>query len=358
MESVAIVLFLAMIIAGFLFSRNKLVTVIMMIYIWIIIALNTASPDYASYEMIYKDPFSVYSVSTEIGYRMMGVLFSSLGFSYAQFRMVLATIYVFLLANYIFRATTNRNIVFALMLISPTILDISGIRSAIAYLIVMNFSLLLRNKTRKNTALFLLGVALSCTFHTSAVFYIVLLMMDKKWTQRSVIRWICVLLVVAVVLYSPLIKLIANALYAVTGYAKVLKWIGNETIKPNLTGIFSVAIFEIMYAVMATYENKYIVKKEGRTTKHYANINVMYILLMALNVIATESRRLMCGSLIIKHSLTANTVGTESHRINRKALIYLSVQILITALQLWMYTYSYKSHDVFETLYKNMIFGG
>lgn len=369
MELSAYLLYFLMILLGMVCKRSKIVSLLLLAYIWGLIGLNTYTPDYSEYERIYNTAGNV-TTNTEIGFIYICMLIRNLGFSYQEFRMIWGMIYVILVANFTMRNTKNFNYVFSLLLISPVLMDVSGIRAGVAYLLAMNFSLLLRQPKKYNKILFALGIVLSSLLHGSAVFYMVFLLADKIMNKRKILLIGISISAITLFCYTPVFQWGMEFIYNITGVYKISKWVlSADAIRPTLIGFLSVSLFLIVLAYLSYKEDKYICSKTEKLAIHknaqqlLKNACILMLFLLPVLAMVLEARRVFNGSLIIYACMSANCLSEKkSNRfifhISFKSLKYAILHITLVIGVLLMYMYTYQSYDVMGTLYNNMLFGG
>lgn len=377
MELIAYGSYLFLIILGFLFRRSRLVSVFLIGYIWILFALNTGSPDYRSYESAYYG--GVYALNMEAGFTAFCAVLRALGFTYQQFRMIWGMIYVLLLVNFTFRCTRNPNFVFALMLICPVLIHVSGLRFAVAYMLVLNFALLLKRPSTEHKILFLFGTLLASMIHVTSIFYLIFLLPQKKMTKNQMTSMLITVCSATAFIYSPLFTGLMEVAYDLTGIYTIQKWlIGNSTnTRPNLVGFSSIAIFLFAYIFLAVRDERYIRKwnemnhlviettsNGANTILFLKNICLSMMFLLPVIMISMESRRFLYGILLAYYCLAANClterkfVGNMLLRIKQSSIKIVLAELIVTLGTLWMYMYSYQSHDVMATLYQNLVWAG
>lgn len=369
MELRAYLLFFLMILLGMFFKRSKIVSFLLLIYIWTLIGLNTYTPDYSEYERIYNNAGNIVT-NTEIGFIYVCMLFRNLGFSYQEFRMIWGMIYIILAANFTTKNTKNPNYVYSLLLISPVLMDASGIRAGVAYMLAMNFSLLLRWPRKRNSIFFVLGIILCSTIHGSAIFYVIFLLVDKALNTRKILFIGILISVITLFCYTPIFRWGMNFIYDLTGLYKISKWVlSSSAIRPTLVGFLSVALFLVALVYLSFKEDKYICHKNAEVIisenveQILKNACIMMLFLLPVLTIVLEARRLFNGALILYACMSANCLlernGTKFVlHISLESMKYIILHIALITGVLVMYMYTYQSYDVMGTLYNNMLFGG
>lgn len=364
MSTIPLIIYVCLIIVGIFRRNSKIVSFILLFYMWSLIGLNTYTPDYASYEAVFNGTY--YGLNMDVGFDLCCGFFHSLGLTFQQFRMVWALLYILLVSNFVFRNTKNPNFVLGLMLICPVLLDVSGIRSSVAYLIVMNFSMLLRVPTCKNKILFVVGVLLASTIHITSIFFLIFLGLNREMTKLQTLIVFFFVGVASIVIYSPLFNLMASILYKVTGIYAVQKWLlgGSANTHPNFIGIISVALFLILYVYIANRQERIIVSNTMSdneiivpVTRYLKTLAFYMLFLLPVIMISTESRRLLYGVLMVFYCITGNLFRNEDTTFvySRTSFKYLLFDLGLSLGILWMYMYSYQSHDVMAVLRDNLI---
>lgn len=364
MNLLSIFIYVFFIMIGIVKRDSRFLSCVLLFYIWCLIGLNTYTPDYASYEAVFNGTY--YGLNMNVGFEFCCTLFRTMGFTYQQFRMIWALIYIALLANFVLRNTKSPNFVFSMMLICPVLLDVSGIRSGAAYLLALNFSMLLKKPTFKNRCLFVVGTLIASTIHITAVFYLIFLLINRKLKKIHSLAIVGGVGVITIFIYSPLFSRIALALYNVTGMYAIQKWLlgGIANTNPNVVGIMSVAVFVLGFVFVLYKEEKiqncreYINdEKMMLNTWFLKSIGWNMLFLLPIIMISIESRRLFYGALMVFYCATGNFFldSDTTHVYSITSFKYMLAEIILAIGLLWMYMYSYQSHDVLAVLRDNMI---
>lgn len=366
---IAFIVFFCLFVLGLANRKSKILSILLLVYMWILIGLNTQSPDYASYESIYNGTY--YGFNVGIGFQFVCWLSNMMGFTYQTFRMLWAGIYVLLIANYVLKCTDKPNYVFSMLLLFPILLDVSSLRSSMAFLIVMNFSLLLKKPTVEKKVLYILGTILSATIHITAIFFLIYILIGDKQSKKKAFLVALTVFLITICIYTSIFSKFMGLLYNWTGMYMIQKWLlgGVENTNPNLIGILSVVLFLLLIVCLAYKEKMFVMKDcvqqidESRNigTCNYLTQILFYMLyLIPAIIFSTEARRLLYATLIAFYCLTANCFSKrENGTIYRKSsLKFVCAQLIIITGMLLMYIYSYSSHDVFSALYNNLLFGG
>ena len=171
-------LFFLMAIIGIFFHRSKVVHWILMIYIFIIVSLNSYNPDYHSYFLIFDRPESA---QEEIGFRWLCMIGEKIGLTYDQFHGIICLIALTLLFLGIrkllkYDTGNNNNFALASYIIFPMMFDVTLFRSFISgCIIIFSLSFLYDKKCWK----FVCVVLLASSIHVSSIMFLSLLLARK-----------------------------------------------------------------------------------------------------------------------------------------------------------------------------------
>ena len=167
-------------------SLRNLIFFLVCLYMWILIGFNVSSPDYAAYEYMYTH-LNYYGLH-EPGFVLLMKMCLMIGISYQQFRVLFATIIVFMAVFTVRRLTGNKNIVMAMFLIIPLLGYDTIMRQAIAASIICyTVTYLIETDNRESIQKYMIGVFVATLFHYTSIFYIVLLFCKSRYFKKSVV---------------------------------------------------------------------------------------------------------------------------------------------------------------------------
>lgn len=167
-----------MIIVGLIFYKSKIIHYFLIIYIFIVMALNNYNPDYRSYNLIYTNPSIA---QEEIGFRFLCKLGNYLGFSYDLFHMVIVSIglCLFIKGVFIFSKhgkVTPSNFYLVNYMIFPMVFDVILLRSFLASSIII-YALHFLSENKKK--LYIIFIFIAASIHISSFFFLLLLIKIK-----------------------------------------------------------------------------------------------------------------------------------------------------------------------------------
>ena len=87
------ILFFSLIILAIIFPKSKSLSFIIILFIFTLFGLNTATPDYSNYEFMYTNINTGLFELNEPGYVFLCSFCNRLGLTFHEFRMVIAVIF-------------------------------------------------------------------------------------------------------------------------------------------------------------------------------------------------------------------------------------------------------------------------
>ena len=352
---------------------------------WIILGLNTNTPDYLNYlyMYIYSDT-SIYATH-EMGYIWFCRLFHSLGLTFQQFRMIYAFFYMMIVVKTIRQYTNNVNFVLVLFFIFPFLPYVSGLRNTMAAAIVCYSIHFLFERNKKGTTKYIIGILAATLFHYSSLFYLVFLFARRK---INVLFLLAIgFLVGGIATHTTILLHIAES---ITANEKILTWFDMSathgllhTNWKGMTVILSVLGINIVLcqwaAKVLNYRTNLLNYESGgdeeiclpldssadeksiynsETLKIIINANYLILLLIPGFLISLNYNRLFYGILLIDYCMFAEAINMKAYTKNlRRWLLFLAFSAFCWSLLLLAYyCYGMTQHDVFATLKDNMLF--
>lgn len=349
-------------------DKSKFVTGLFFVYFWILMGLNTNTPDYSSYERYY---LYTSQVNVEGGFALLCNLFRYLGLTYPQFRMIFAAIYSFFTVVTAKRLTSHINYVLAMFLLMPFVINVSGIRYALAAMIVCYGIPYLISKYKNGNLKYIICVVIASTIHTSALFYLFFLFAKRRYKNFQFF-----LIAVAVFFGGILTRtsILLNFAIRYIPNARLIKWLSltnSETGHLNSKGFILNVFFVVAFPILMSIITKYLLgtQKGGliqdiseaedlRSQKLilYKNISIYGLLTIPGYLISSEYQRFLFGVLIVYYSTFAEFKYTRLNIERSNKIIYRISSVVLVILLLALYIYSMRSHDVLGTFKDNVLF--
>ena len=166
-----------LIVLGFVFPKNKVLTVVMLLFMWALLAYNRDNADYQNYMNIYnniRDGNLWGTTVDEEGFIYLCRFCSTvLGLDYYQFLVLYSTICTVLFAVMVKLYTENSNIVIALFMIYSYWCMICQVRSYLATILAMiGLYFLFYHDGKMSWILFFAFVIAGGFFHRTAWFFL------------------------------------------------------------------------------------------------------------------------------------------------------------------------------------------
>lgn len=180
-------------VLGIARPSNKIITGLLLLFMWILFAFNTQNGDYSNYVAIYNGigNGSAWALAQyEEGYIALCILgYRILNLDYANFMILVSTITTLLLCLVVrlYSKNMRQNIVYILFMVFLYWMMICQYRSYISFLLTMiGIYFLIERDNWKGNVLFVLFVLLAFTFHRSSIFYL-LYLVAKKLDMKKIL---------------------------------------------------------------------------------------------------------------------------------------------------------------------------
>jgi len=169
--------------------NSKFISVLLIIFMWILFWGNYYNHDYEVYFNLYNTN-GIYAETIEFGFIFLINLGNLLNMNYHTF---LSTIYIgclILIHTTVKKYTSNFNLVYLFYFFTPFLVDIIQIRNFIAMsLVIYSINFLFEEK---NT-LFLVLILFAATFHRQALVYLTLVLINLFKRNKNIINYMILL---------------------------------------------------------------------------------------------------------------------------------------------------------------------
>lgn len=137
MNILAIAFYLTIALIGFLFSKNKVVNILLCLVVVALFGLSVDDNDFWVYMNIYDGIGYGYSSDYEVGYVFINLFFNKLGVNYITFRLILGIFFCTILFFVVRKATEHPNMVWSCYLIYSAMFDACLLRNSIAFVFAL-----------------------------------------------------------------------------------------------------------------------------------------------------------------------------------------------------------------------------
>lgn len=334
--------------------------------------LNTNSPDYTSYKMQYDFVESL-SFSIEPGFRLIIIACKAIGLTYQEFRMVFAVIYVLITFASVARLTPYRNYVFSLFLFLPFILNVSGIRFALASMIVCYGIPFLLPSKKRGIQKFLLCLLAAVLIHKGTILYFILCFSRKKLRIRQYLMLGLFIVLGILLVRSPLPVMVVRTF--IPNSELFTKWlvVNGEGSGLNIVGftlnvgLLVAIVFWSCYLakIICGYSEDFLIvdimdidNEDNQRTQLLKNVIILLLLTVPGYAISSEYQRYLFGISLVIYSLFAKFKYEISLNSRGNKALHNCVSVLLPFFLLALYMYSMTSHNVMQTFVDNLVFKG
>ena len=302
----------ALFLVGFLAAIPKKSKALNRIFLLLFIGLmilvfsgNNSTPDQISYKAVYDGYYEAYF---EFGYMMITSALRTISFDYTQFKIVVAVIVVIMM-KFRFRDVGSRvwSLSLVFWVLSSFWVEIEQSRFYIAMVIVLFATRYLEDKTVTNMFKYVLFVFVAMQFHTSAAFYLLMVVIFVPNYQKIRIFIFMTFLTVS------LISLVCNndwsflgeILYSATKNERVLFWFGMRTnfgyIGPLFVQLIIYTLLSYNEKVMRIYYHRIGSCEKEKISLCYTSKKISEVLFLAvpLYMISTDFIRIERGFLLL-----------------------------------------------------------
>lgn len=198
-------------------SINKLCFILLLVFAWIMFALNYSNADFANYENAYNAIGEGKEDSYfEVGFFILIKIFTFFNLPYQVFLAFVALLCLTLFTMVIRRLTSRYSLAFLLYIIYPFAFDIVQYRNMLSFsFVLLGICCLISNKSSaKIRALkYLVFVLIGSLFHSSAIIYSLFVLVTVK--KEKIFYALLIMLLVLVMLFSLKVELFVPILKAV-----------------------------------------------------------------------------------------------------------------------------------------------
>lgn len=319
---------------GFVFSKDKIITIILCLVILSFFFLSEDSYDFLNYKYIYESLKYGNLKNYEIGYTAFSELIYNLGIDYICFRFIIGLIFVSILYVIIKNLTNRPNIVWSALIIFPTMFDGLLLRNSIAMVICMlGIIKLIQCKNLKQYTFPITLFILAALFHSS---YWVTVLFVPAWiylnTQKR-IKFFLIYVGISFIFCSSF----SDILFSI--FSKLI--IREETINKYQTGNYSNLVgmaydlikylFVISPILYYKHWNKNMIPNNSTAVYFSCNIiklNLIFSIILIPQVIAVNFGRLFRMLIIFNYIYLANQTNLIKQKNQLRFIIFIYALLL------------------------------
>lgn len=352
------------ILVNLIFNRNKYVTIVSGVFLWIGMAFNNSIVDRAQYQRMYESPLKF---NEEWGYTHLELLAGKFGLSFQTFFAILIGVCLAVALYTIIQNTPNPGFVIVLYYIFPYLMDAAQVRSFLSACIITAIIPLLLKRSVKNTILYITGVFIASMFHYSAFFFLLLLI-------TYILSWKIILPLFVALSFLlmnnivPLLKFIANAIpflgTKIDRYLKPEFFTKESELQSYIIYLIMIFVLSIVtYLILQNYQN--IEKASSRVAvasyskNDFSNLMLkldsILIIVLPLIAISVSYDRVIRAILMIHYIYFSKVFSSKAPVIIK--MIYFIVLVIFVIYYFWFFIYSRFPAAVFWPFFQgNLIF--
>lgn len=341
---------LVLLIISILRNRSKFFCILLLAFMFLLMAYSYGNADYSTYEMyfkIYGNDISVSVLLLNNGlFKILCAIFTKLGLTYRElliFMTLVGFINLYTVAN---KFLTNKNLVFAMYFIYPFLMDITQIRNFVAmtFLIKGCVYLIKEEKMIKGCIMFCVYDIIASLFHITFVFYFVLLLV--KFINKDNFKYFApVLLFIEIILFN-----VAQSFIAILTNIEKTEFYFNENIDIG-TLIIIIIYFICNILIMSNISCR--LKNELWVSEIY-KINFMMLLTIPVIYHSFEFVRLYRNIFFLNYVAIAYLCQVKFRRNKiKKQIIWNEANLLLCAMfGICIFSlYLFIMHDYMDTVF-------
>lgn len=254
-----------LITVSFLLPKNKYVFLGIAIFLWILFGWSNNNADTATYLARYNQ-YQTYSSLTEPLFTFIVKIFNLIGFSYQQFLITVAFIYVSVLYFVVNRYSNQGAVVLALYLIFPFCIDIVQVRNTMAFTFILWGFQYLINKDKFSDIKYIICVALASSIHLSTIAYLGLLIAKRCSIKKTII--ITTIITIILSLAGNLHDILINLASKFVGSDRAISILSRASRYNSYNIMISkMLIFFITFMIVLYFGKKISINKKNQECK-------------------------------------------------------------------------------------------
>lgn len=181
---ISVLIYIVLIILSFIFRTSKLLSVVILIFMWVLWGWNYDNGDYVAYKTLYEN--ALFDVGYyEVGYKLLMQVAQINGLDFQQFQILISLIVILLWGRFAFLLSYTP----ALFLVCVSLfffpLDYVLLRNTLAFSIVLQGFYCVFAKRKLALVKYFVFVLCASTIHSTSLFYLLFLIIFKKGFFKS-----------------------------------------------------------------------------------------------------------------------------------------------------------------------------
>lgn len=351
---------------GLTFKRSRGLFIITIFFFWTLMTFIYNNADQEIYLSRYYNP-ELWVNNSEFLFSLLINICRKLGLTFIEYKGIISAIEISLVGSTIWKYSKYPNVILIMYFLCPFEYHVSQVRFALATAVfVFALQYLFNDNSKKigfdvtiNELKYIIGVLIASFIHTSAIFWI-LLLIAKKCSLRFNLTFM--LLFNALILYVISPSLISKFLNLfgttnrMSAYLSTAYQLSSSRTFGQLKVVLVTAFFEILMCIIVLRYKHYF----EDTDKIMLLLKIDIITLIIIGIIlkyTSEMYRLQEGLILVNYVYLTNAIPTESFMKVKTNVYAFSVEILLI---LFVFTLFYMKvldsiniYDVWYPMFQN-----
>jgi len=210
-------LIIANFISSLLKGKGKLLSRMLLVFMWILFWGSYNNADYLNYRTFY-DYVSNYGAgfsTSDVGFVMLARFAAKFGLEYHHFLMILSFVGIYLITETAKKYSTKPQLVYMLYFIHPYLLDVVQIRNFFAMAIIIYCFRYIEQEGIGNNIKFVVGVLIAFSIHAISILFLPIVLLKKLEVRRLALVVFIVLLIGIPLAYSNFFQIVASKIVGV-----------------------------------------------------------------------------------------------------------------------------------------------
>lgn len=326
--------------------KSKLLSILFLIFLWILFGFNTKTNDSENYKFFYEALSNTnYIFGLEPGFALFMRITNKLNLDYTQFLCIYSFIGLCFFWNYVRRYSKYTPMVVVLYAVFPFFFQIIQIRFFMSSMISLWAFHFLIDKRKHYIYNFIIFIIIAATFHISALFYLLMLFTLLPWNKIFIYELIIMSVCLCLLVFG--IKFIGHYI------PKILVYVNGEKQTRLLTKVFFLFFYfslTIIVILIKKYKIKYNRNFDDFACKSLF-ISIIYYVFIWFSMDFTRPLETI---FINYYMLIVNTFHLKSNIYSQRNQLSLSFvySIILLIVTIFVLVFLFSSHQVFG-IFKN-----
>ncbi|MBL1060158.1 EpsG family protein [Lactobacillus sp. A27] len=329
-------------IVGFFIRKNKLFFLLQLVWMQLIMGLNTYSMDWESNENVFLNANTTSNARSGIFLRLydiIAVFFKNIGLNYITFNFIFCLISTGIVGYIIYRLCKNPCIVISYIYIYPFIDNVIQKRAYYALgFIILGFYLFFKIKSKllKNIA-YLCCIILACQFHVLAILgfsFVIYELLSNNYKKIFVS-----LVILLGFLFRSKFAYIISILNVQSLNEKSDLYFNQLAKSSTLFHLIFWIFWQVAYLLIIIY----CIKRFNLTTKlpsYVLDLNVWALILLPFYTFDPVFSRIFRVVMIFNYIVISNNIKIKDLKINKDSIYILFSQIILSCLSLYVFVFN------------------